>query len=186
MAGPAPQRPALIVPPDPSTDIDLRLRRMEAFEAIRQLIATYAIGADRKNDPEILGPLFSEQAIWEADGIAHLVGRDAIATGLAGLANDFVTWSLHYMISPHITVDEAAEKAVCRWYLWELCTMKQESGASAGTWYGGWYDSRLGLHDGTWLFDWVRLEPRLASATETPWQGKADNGTGASSPPFLN
>ena len=148
---------------------------MEAFEAIRQLIATYAVGADRKNDPEILGPLFSENAVWEADGITRLVGRDAIADGLSGLANDFVTWSLHYMISPLITVDDAAHGAVCRWYLWELCTMKQQSGEAADTWYGGWYDSRLSIHDGRWLFDWVRLDPRLVSANDTPWQGKVNN-----------
>lgn len=179
MAGAAAQRAALIVNSARDNDIDLRLRRMEAFEAIRQLIATYAVGADRKNDPQIIGPLFSQNAVWEADGIVRLVGCDAIASGLAGLANEFVTWSLHYMISPLITVDEAAQAAVCRWYLWELCTMKQESGEAADTWYGGWYDSRLSLHDGRWLFDWVRLDPRLASANDTSWQGKVTNDDSA-------
>ncbi|WP_417595052.1 nuclear transport factor 2 family protein [Parasphingorhabdus sp.] len=175
MAGLAAQRAALIVQPGSDNNIDLRLRRIEAFEAIRQLIATYAVGADRKNDPEILGPLFSDEATWEADGITRLVGRDAIAKGLSGLANDFITWSLHYMISPLITVDESAQGAVCRWYLWELCTMKQQNDEASDTWYGGWYDSRLSVHDGQWLFDWVRLDPRLASANDVPWHGKVTN-----------
>jgi len=154
------------------TALDLRLRRMEAFEAIRQLIARYAVGADRKNDPAILGPLFAQDAVWEADGITRLEGRDAIATGLSRLADEFVTWSLHYMVSPLITLDESAQSATCRWYLWELCTMKQAGGEPADTWYGGWYDSCLSLHGDGWLFDRVRLDARIASPNEAPWTGK--------------
>lgn len=156
-------------------ELELRLRRLEACEVIRKLIATYAIGADRKNDPAIMGPLFSADAVWELEGVAHLAGRDAIAAGLSDLARSYVTWSLHYMISPFIEIDEPARSATCRWYLWELATMKQENGGAADTWYGGWYDSRLSVHGGKWLFDWVRLYPRLASANEAPWTGKVHN-----------
>ncbi len=145
---------------------------MEACEAIRKLIATYAIGADRKNDPAILVPLFSEQAEWQLDGVAHLVGRKTIAEGLSQLASTYVTWSLHYMVSPLIELAEDALSATCRWYLWELATMKQEDGTEADTWYGGWYDASLSVHDGVWLFDRVRLEPRIDSPNSTPWNGK--------------
>lgn len=162
--------------------LELRVRRMEAFEATRQLIATYAVGADRKNDPEILGPLFSDTAVWEAEGVAQLKGRDTIAKGLSELAREFVTWSLHYMVSPLITVDHDVQRATCRWYLWELCTMKHEEGV-ADTWYGGWYDSRLSVHDGEWLFDWVKLDPRIASPNQTPWMGKTPIDLDAT-PPF--
>ena len=154
-----------------SDALELRLRRMEASEAIRNMIAAYAIGADRKNDPAILGPLFASDATWELDGVAKYTGREVIAAGLSGLAEDFVTWSLHYMVSPLIEVDDAALTATCRWYLWELCTMNQ-NGATADTWYGGWYDSRLSVHEGVWKFDWVKLEPRLAAANDAPWSGK--------------
>lgn len=162
--------------------LDLRLRRMEAFEAIRHLIATYAIGADRKNSPAILGPLFSANAIWEAEGVARFIGRKNITEGLSRLADDFVTWSLHYMISPFTEVDSEALNATCRWYLWELCTMKQRDGTAADTWYGGWYDSRLSVHSGVWLFDWVRLDPRLCSPNAELWSGKAHNVVDARAP----
>lgn len=152
--------------------LDLRLRRVEACEAIRKLIAAYAVGADRKNDPAILGPLFSEQAEWQLDGVAHLVGRDAIADGLSQIARTYVTWSLHYMVSPLIDLADDALSATCRWYLWELATMKQDDGTEADNWYGGWYDSRLSVHDGVWLFDHVRLDPRIDSPNATPWTGK--------------
>lgn len=153
-------------------ELDLRLRRIEAAEAIRQLIATYAVGADRKNDPAILGPLFGTDAEWQLIGVAHLTGREAIAAGLSQIAKTYVTWSVHYMVSPLIELAEDALSATCRWYLWELATMKQADGTEADTWYGGWYDSRLSVHDGVWLFDQVQLHPRLDSPNATPWTGK--------------
>lgn len=152
---------------------EIRLQRMEAFEAIRQLIAQYAIGADRKNDPEILVPLFAENGVWEADGLPSLVGRQQIGAGLSELAKEFVTWSIHYMVSPRIEVSHDAQTATCRWYLWELCTMKQDGADPADTWYGGWYDSNLSVHDGQWLFDKVRLVPRIASPAGMDWAGKS-------------
>ena len=155
--------------------LDLRLRRIEACEAIRKLIAAYAVGADRKNDPAILGPLFSADAEWQLDGVDHLIGRTAIAEGLSRIAQTYVTWSLHYMVSPLIELADDALSATCRWYLWELATMKQADGTEADTWYGGWYDSRLSAHDGVWLFDHVRLDPRIDSANATPWTRKVRN-----------
>lgn len=171
MARAAPQRTALSM----DGGFELRLRRIEACEAIRKLIATYAVGADRRNDPAILGPLFSADAEWELDGVAHLVGRDAIASGLSEIARTYVTWSLHYMASPLIDTAPDARSATCRWYLWELATMKQPDRSEADTWYGGWYDSRLSEHDGVWLFDRVRLEPRIDSPNASPWTGKVQN-----------
>jgi SnoaL-like domain len=155
--------------------LELRLRRVEASEAIRKLIATYAVGADRNNDPAILGPLFSHAAEWQLDGVAHLVGRDVIAEGLSQIARTYVTWSIHYMVSPLIDLADDARSATCRWYLWELATMKQDDGTEADTWYGGWYDSRLSECDGVWLFDHVRLEPRIDSPNANPWAGKVQN-----------
>lgn len=172
MAGAAAQRAAVSI--DPA--LDLRLRRIEAAEAIRALIARYAVGADRKNDAAIMGPLFGPDARWWLEGVADFTGREAIAEGLSGLGRSYVTWSLHYMVSPLIEVAEDALSATCRWYLWELATMKQADGREADTWYGGWYDSRLSVHDGVWLFDEVRLIPRLESPNAAPWTGKAGHG----------
>lgn len=153
-------------------DLEQRLVRLEAGESIRKLVATYAVGADRKNDPTMLRPLFHPDAVWEADGVGRYEGCDKIAQGLSELGRNFVTWSIHYMISPLIDIDENLRDAKCRWYLWELCTMAQDDGAAADTWLGGWYDSRLSMRDGTWGFDWVKLEMRLTSARSEPWNGK--------------
>ncbi|MEO0410306.1 MAG: nuclear transport factor 2 family protein [Pseudomonadota bacterium] len=155
-----------------SVDVSRRLERLEAYEAIRQLIATYAVGADRKNDPAILAPLFHDDAVWEADGVARYEGRDVIAAGLSDLGQTFVTWSLHYMVAPKIDVASDVLTASCRWYLWELCTMVQPDGTSADTWLGGWYDSTLSIRSGDWRFDHVTLDMRLQSPRDVPWTGK--------------
>lgn len=168
MASTAAQRSALMW----DEACERRLRRVEACEAIRQLIARYAVGADRRNDPAILTPLFAEDAEWRADGLPTLVGREAIGEGLSALARTFVTWSLHYMVSPLIEVDAEGLTATCRWYLWELCTMEQGKSPGTDTWYGGWYDSELSLHDGVWLFDRVHLVPRIVSSAGMTWEGK--------------
>lgn len=148
-----------------------RLARLEARAEITDIVARYAHGADRKNDPAILGPLFTEDASWSAEGFAALVGRDAIATGLSAVAAERVLWSIHYMISPLVELAEDGRTARCHWYLWELCTMA-EDGGPADSWFGGWYDSTLIKTEAGWRFTSVVLDVRLQGAAIPPWQLK--------------
>ncbi|MEX6725829.1 nuclear transport factor 2 family protein [Parapedomonas caeni] len=150
----------------------VRLDRLESIEAIRRLVATYAQGADRRNDPAIMRPLFADDAVWEAAGFSRFDGGDAIAEGISAIARDQITWSLHYMVSPHITLAEDGESARCHWYLWELCAMRDEAGVSRDTWLGGWYDSSLRRTAQGWCFSHVRLDLRLVSPNDLPWTGK--------------
>lgn len=143
-----------------------RLERVEARAEITDLVAQYALGADRKNDPEILGPLFSTDATWAAEGFAALVGRAAIAEGLARLARERVLWSIHYMIAPLIRFN-SARSATCQWYLWEVCTMQEEQGPQ-DQWLGGWYDSEVERTAEGWKFTKVVLDVRLQSELQPP------------------
>jgi hypothetical protein len=148
-----------------------RLARLEARAEISDLVARYAQGADRKNDPAILGPLFADEATWSAEGFGTLVGRDRIAAGLAAVAAQRVLWSIHYMVSPLVELAEDGVTARCHWYLWELCTQSGEAGPS-DTWFGGWYDSDLIRTDGGWHFTRVTLDIRLQGEANPPWQLK--------------
>jgi hypothetical protein len=51
-----------------------QLRQLQDLEAIRGLIGRYAIGADRKNDPVIMGPLFADDGVWECEGFGRFEG----------------------------------------------------------------------------------------------------------------
>lgn len=144
---------------------------MEARAEIGDLVAHYAQGADRRNDPAIMGPLFSEHATWAAEGFSVLKGRAAIVAGLSGIAADQVLWSIHFMVSPLITLADDGRSGTCQWYLWELCTMQGADGPS-DTWLGGWYDSLVGLEEDGWKFTKVLLDIRVRGDVTPPWAFK--------------
>ena len=59
-----------------------RLQRLEDIESIKQLIARYAKAADHNGDPDMVRPLFTEDAVWNAEGLAHWETRDGIVQGM--------------------------------------------------------------------------------------------------------
>jgi len=146
-----------------------RIEQLEDIEAIRRLVARYALGADRQNDPEIMGPMFSDEAIWEAAGFGRYVGAKNIAAGLADIARKTIRWSLHYMVSPLIELGEEPHQASCHWYLWELARVAEGSEMPRAHWIGGWYESALVKRHGAWKFQHVVLHPKLISPLETDW-----------------
>ena len=159
-----------------ATDMSVaqRIERIESSAAIRAIIAQSAIGADRRNDPAIMGPLFAEDAVWEAEGFARHVGREAIAEGLAAIAAARILWTIHYMVSPLIEIDADGQGARCRWHLWELATMRGDGDAVSDNWLGGCYDARLARTAGGWLFTSVVLDVRLTGRAEPQWDYKKD------------
>ena len=50
-------------------DLESRLTRLEDIEAIRQLKARYCEVCDADHDPELILTLFTEDGIWECEGI---------------------------------------------------------------------------------------------------------------------
>ncbi len=143
-----------------TASLEQRLEAIEARAAITDLVARYALGADRLNDPAIMGPLFAADATWSAEGFAALEGREAITSGLAAIAAEKVLWSIHFMVAPLITLAPGCTRGTCQWYLWELCTMQTDDGAQ-DQWLGGWYDSTVALTDEGWRFKTVILDIRV-------------------------
>lgn len=148
--------------------IEERLFRIEARHAIADLVARYAHGADRKNEPAMMRPLFHEDASWSAEGFATFYGASAIGEGLARIAASEVLWSIHYMIAPYIEFVGDGRSATCRWYLWELSTMAAGSGEE-DRWLGGWYDSIVTYGNDEWKFASVTLDLRVQGAATPPW-----------------
>ncbi|WP_037455146.1 nuclear transport factor 2 family protein [Sphingobium chlorophenolicum] len=153
------------------SSVEERLFRIDARNEIADLIARYAHGADRKNDPAMMLPLFHEDAVWSAEGFATFHGASAIAAGLAEIAAREVLWSIHYMIAPYITLAQDARSAQCRWYLWELSTMARDIGEE-DRWLGGWYDSVARYEDNAWKFASVKLDLRVQGVATPPWELK--------------
>lgn len=147
--------------------IEQRLAALEARAAITDLVARYALGADRRNDPALMGPLFAADARWSSEGFADLEGREAIAAGLAQIAADKVLWSIHFMVAPVISLSADGRSGVCQWYLWELCTMQTDDGPQ-DQWLGGWYDATVADTEEGWRFQTVLLDIRTQGEIAPP------------------
>jgi hypothetical protein len=122
-------------------DIAERLQRLEDIEAIKQLIARYATAADHNADPAMMAPCFTEDAVWNCEGIGRWEGRDTIVSGLREVSTTQLSWALHYMTQP---ID---------------------------TWIGGWYESKFRKEGGDWKFCHIELILKLLSPANAPsWE----------------
>ncbi|WP_185732169.1 nuclear transport factor 2 family protein [Burkholderia sp. Bp8963] len=149
-----------------------RMARLEAIADVSQLVGRYAHGADRRNDPALMAPLFSRDAVWEAGGFGRHEGRDVIAAQLARIGTEQIVWSLHYMTAPVIEIDDALRNGRCRWHLWELAQIRQGHDVAeppAAYWIGGEYDSRVVIEEGQWCFQSVFLDLRLIHRHDAAW-----------------
>ncbi|GAD50193.1 hypothetical protein NT2_07_01930 [Caenibius tardaugens NBRC 16725] len=147
--------------------VEQRLAALEARAAITDLVSRYALGADRRNDPALMGPLFAADGSWSSEGFAALEGREAIAAGLAAIAADKVLWSIHFMVAPVITLADTGMSGSCQWYLWELCTMQTDEGPQ-DQWLGGWYDATVSNTEDGWRFQTVVLDIRTQGNIAPP------------------
>lgn len=154
-----------------------QVARLSAKDEIADLVTTYARACDVGNDPVLLRPLFTDDAVWHCKGFGTFVGGDACALGLKAVAGEKIWWSLHNMISVQITLDPPGasgfEEATGFWYLWEAATLPDEhSGEATATWIGGTYDARFRKVDGRWLFSKVELKLDMASPFSEGWVKK--------------
>ena len=150
-------------------DVEGKVQRLLDIEEVKNMIATYARGADRNNDPEIMGPLFSDDAVWECEGFGRYEGGETIASALGKLGQTDITWTLHYMISPTVKINDDGVTGTAHFYLWELANMRGKSGNIEACWTGGTYDVELVKRDGRWLFQHTRLNLKLATPYSKGW-----------------
>ncbi|MEQ8166511.1 MAG: nuclear transport factor 2 family protein [Alphaproteobacteria bacterium] len=149
--------------------LEARIRRLEDVEAIKRLIATYAIGADRQNDPAVLRQIYADDAIWEAEGMMKFEGADVLSRELHEFGKARIPWSLHYNTSPLVEVAEDGRTATMFWYVWEVANVTPEGGGTpAPSVVGGWYESWLRKFDDGWKFTHIKLFPKLFSPRNAP------------------
>lgn len=151
--------------------IEQRLQRLEASQAIQNLIGRYATAADQRNDAYLMTQLYHPNAIWRAKGFGEYQGREQITQALSAIAQEQVLWSLHVMAQPDIFINEACTQATARWVLWELSTLGQPNQIQQDAFLGGFYQSTLSPNEhGEWRFDVVELNLTLNSPCFQPLQ----------------
>lgn len=156
---------------DATQDMLVRLRRLEAVESMRDLISTYAQGADAGNDISILRPLYTDDAVWESPGVGRFEGADAIAQMQRRMAAERLAWTLHFMVSPQIRVADNLTEADGSWYLWQLATLVDKNKDDPGEphWIGGFYTARFACADGAWKFSYIHLDVRIITPYDQGW-----------------
>ena len=145
-------------------DIEARLAKLEAAEAIRNLRSEYAYICDAGFDGDLIAATFTEDGVFDAGAVGRYEGRDAISEYF-GAVSASLTWSVHMMGSDRIEVADGAREATGRWYFLEPCIVNGEN-----TWVIGAYDDRYRLDDdGRWRFAEVRLEPLNVTSYDAGW-----------------
>lgn len=151
----------------------VRIQRLEDIEAIKWLIVQYARGADRNNDIDILMPLFTDDAVWDAgERFGRYEGKEAIRQFLLG-SGSFIGWTLHYMVSPAVKIADDGKTAQAFWYLWETANMPNSATHEPeAMWIGGTYDTTLAKENGEWKFKYVNLQIKLLTPYTEGWAKK--------------
>jgi len=150
--------------------LEQRMTRLEDYEAIKVLIANFSRGADAKCDPAILRPIFCDDAIFDIGQFGTLEGGDNIVDQMHNNTDIGFNWTLHYLISPVIEIEDDLKTATCFYYLWETATHPTKAGAEDSYWIGGWYDATaVKESDGKWRFKHLKLTVKLMSTYAEGW-----------------
>jgi hypothetical protein len=151
-------------------DIVKEVVRLRNIEAIRTLIAKYALAADAYSPPDMMRPLFSRVAGWHCEVLdAHYDGLDAVTKGLAQVRERAVLWTMHFNVAPLIEVSDDGMTGTAFWYLWELARTSLDGGTERqNTWIAGSYQAAVLLEDDAWRFGRMDLSLRLLAPAGGP------------------
>lgn len=140
-----------------------RVARLEDIEAIKVLKAQYCAACDSDHDPELVGALFVEDAVWEASGIIRAEGRPAIKQYMADLrATGRIRNSAHNVFNPQIEVN--GDTATGHWRLLMLYTANIAPGTVQHQRIIGWYRERYVRSNGQWRYASLYCEVEESSA----------------------
>lgn len=141
------------------SELEHRIARLEAIEAIRKLTALYAKAGDANNNHVQMRPLFSEDAVLDVKGFGRWEGLEDIIDGLAAAGRDRILWGLHYPVSPIVDLADDLQSAHAFWWLWEVTQMRAEDGSNTESLFlGAVYKTDFVQVDGVWKIKHMNLE----------------------------
>jgi len=148
--------------------LERRIARLEAYRAIDDLIADLSRAFDAGPSAELLRPLFTDSAKFLLDQYGVLEGGAAIADGVAANADRGFRWTLHYLVSPKVTLSDDLAAAQVDFMLWEVAT----AASGRAYWIGGSYAARVVPQGEGWRFTHLELRADLISHYPSGWGEK--------------
>ena len=100
--------------------LEQRVQALEDINAIRHLKARYAAYCDDQYNPDGLAALFTEDAVWESQGLGRCEGREAMRAFFWS-ASQLFTCAMHDSLNGQIAVQGDTGQA--QWYLFMPCTL---------------------------------------------------------------
>ena len=155
--------------------LETRIRRLEALRAIDDLITDLGRAFDGGPSADALRRLFTDNAVFVVDRYGAFEGADAIADGVAGNAESGFRWTLHYLVSPRVSLAADDSAADVEFYLWEIAT----AASGRAYWIGGRYYARAVEVGERWRFDRLELSADVISHYREGWAQKPEALAGA-------
>lgn len=140
-----------------TTDLEQRIARLEAIEAIKQLKARYCEICDDDHNPERIASVFAPDGIWEGAGFGKAQGHEAIRELFRGFQK-LISFSQHNVMNPQIQVD--GDRATGSWYFLGPFTFRKNN---ENKWLVLRYDDDYVRIDGEWEYQHLRANLRAES-----------------------
>jgi hypothetical protein len=137
-------------------DIETRLARLEAIEAITALKAQYCLACDADYDFASVAPMLAEGFWFDGGaGFGRHHGRAGFKAFWDTVRGD-IRFAAHLVLNPDITVT-GADTARAKWRLLMPCTVTT-GGAPEARWLLCEYDETYVRAGGVWLFETITMQ----------------------------
>ena len=130
--------------------------------AVEDLYSEYSAALD-EGRYEDWAALFTEDAVWESQGLGRFEGRDAIREFFRGASRLF-TFAIHYSLNGQIDVQ--GDMARAQWYLFMPCTLGEGNRAM---WRAGVDHEEYVRVEGEWKFTRKSSAPLFHTPFEEGW-----------------
>ncbi len=154
-------------------DIEALARRIDELrdiEAIKQLKAEYCDICDDAHDPDRIVGIFTEDCVWEGEGVATARGHAELRRLFETFAQQ-VSFSQHNVFNPRITV--TGDRAHGSWYLLGPFTFRE---GNRPIWVAVRYEEDYVKIDGRWKIAHLRGIGRMAAPYAAGWAAGVDAG----------
>lgn len=151
-----------------SQELERRIQVLEDLEKIKKLKAKYAHVCDVRDGvgyPKELAKLFTENAVWEAEGFGRYEGRAAIEKFFEG--SNFFSFTVHYFMQPIIEID-SEKHAHGRWDMW--CPATSADGRAI--WGSAVEEDKYEKVNGEWLISEIKVTVIFMTPYEEGWNKK--------------
>jgi len=145
-----------------------RVERLEAEAGIQELIARLARAFDDGPSRQALLNLFAKDAVFQIDQYGVLTGAQAIADGVVSNSEAGFRWTLHFLVSPIVTLHDDYKSGAVEFMLFEPAT----AASGHAYWIGGRYTAEVIYAGEAWRFQQLRLSAELISRYDEGWRSK--------------